>query len=105
MGMWNPFRSANPIWVVLGKACADNANSLYPVGEKHAFLAMVRSEEQSVNVRVSGLLAVNGWTNFAIERFKLLNDPFISDDPTMIKCYAAASRKDGGVIIYSDPEP
>ncbi|HTA66775.1 MAG TPA: hypothetical protein VK776_00795 [Bryobacteraceae bacterium] len=97
------FNREKRVWALLGTACAHSNDLQYPSGEKHAFLVMVSSDEKHVQGKVIALLNSNGWNNVSIERVKTLHRPFHNDDPDMIRCYEAATLKDGGIIIYSDP--
>lgn len=90
------------VWAGLCTGCADGSNPKYPTGEKHAILAMVRARELDAEKAISSLLHSNGWTRPELHQLKLLNDPFHSDDPTMLTCHENATRKQGGIVIYSD---
>jgi hypothetical protein len=93
------------VWAAVGIARADNSAAQYPCGEQHAFLVMVQSDEQHVEERAAAFLVANGWTDVVIERIKLLNQPFHSNDAVMLGCYDAATRKGRAIVIYSDPIP
>ena len=97
------FARTNQVWAALGTARADSEDAQYPSGEKHAFLVMAKSNERQVELRVASFLATNGWKDVVIERIKLLNHPFHSDDAVMLDCYNATTRKGAGAIIYSGP--
>jgi hypothetical protein len=45
----------------------------------------------------------NGWKDVVVDRIKLLESPFHSDDAILLGCYAATTRKGGAFIIYADP--
>ena len=36
-------------------------------------------------------------------KLKLVDEPFQSDDPIMRTCHESAVKKDGGIVVYSDP--
>jgi hypothetical protein len=91
------------VWAALGTAHADGKDSQCPSGKKHAFLVMVESDEQQVEERVAALLSRSGWTAVLMERIKLLERPFHSNDAVMLGCYDATTQKGGAVVIYADP--
>ena len=64
---------------------------------------MVRSTEPEAASAICSLLQSNGWHEPAIQNLKKLNDPFRSDDPIMRTCHEAAVKKEGEIVIYSDP--
>jgi hypothetical protein len=64
---------------------------------------MVRSAETEAESAIYSLLRSNGWREPAIQSLKTLNDPFRSDDPIMRTCHEAAVKKEGGIVVYSDP--
>jgi hypothetical protein len=64
---------------------------------------MVRSAEPDAETAVYSLLRSNGWHEPAIQSLKTLNDPFRSDDPIMLTCHETAVKKEGGIVVYSDP--
>jgi len=41
--------------------------------------------------------------NQETKNLKPLDQPFHSDDPTMRACHESAIRKEGGIVVYSDP--
>jgi hypothetical protein len=51
---------------------------------------MVHCEEQALEKKVRVLLEKNGWMDPEIKRVKRLDDPFRSEDPDMLACYAGA---------------
>jgi hypothetical protein len=38
-----------------------------------------------------------------IKKLKLLDQPFHSDDRAMRACHEGAIKKEGGIVVYSDP--
>ena len=92
-----------PIWAALCTARADGSNPKYLPEAKHAVLVMVRSPESEVESAIRSVLQSNGWREPAIHNLKTLNDPFRSGDPIMRTCHDAAAKKEGGIIVYSDP--
>ena len=93
----------SPVWAALGIARADNSDAQYPREEQHAFWVMAQSDEQHLEERAVALLVANGWKDVVIERVKLLDQPFRTNDAVMLGCYEAARRKGAAVVIYSDP--
>ena len=91
-----------PVWAALCAGRADGSNPQYPAGQKHAILAMVRASESEAENAISSLLRTNGWGDLEFRNLKLLNEPFHSDDPTMIACHENATEKQGGIVVYSD---
>ncbi len=92
-----------PVWAALCEGRADGSHPQYPTAAKHALLAMVHCDEQALEENVRVLLEKNGWINPEIKRVKRLDDPFRSEDPDMLACYAGAVEKQGGIIVYRDP--
>jgi hypothetical protein len=92
-----------PVWAVLTTALADGSNPKYPAKEKHALLVMVRATESDVPLAVDALLTAKGWRDVAMERFKLLKEPFHSDDPVTMSCYEGAMTSEGGIVVYEEP--
>ena len=92
-----------PVWAGLCEGLADGTNSQYPAGARHALLVMVRYGEKGPEAKMRRLLAGNGWSNSVIMRVKRLDQPFLSDDPTMLACYTGAMEKECGIIVYEDP--
>jgi hypothetical protein len=92
-----------PVWAALCTGRADGSNPQYPAHEKHAILAMTRAPEPEAESTIFALLQSNGWREPDINKVKLLDEPFHSDDPVMRACYQSAVTKDGGIVVYSDP--
>jgi hypothetical protein len=92
-----------PIWAALCTARADGSNKEYPAQQKHALLAMVRAPETKAENTIYSLLQSNGWREPEIRNLKLLNEPFQSDDPIVRRCHEGAIRREGGIVVYSDP--
>ena len=92
-----------PVWAALCTGRADGSNPKYPVHVKHAILAMVCAPEPEAQTTVYALLQSNGWREPEIKKLKLLDEPFHSDDPIMRTCHESAIKKDGGIVVYSDP--
>ena len=86
-----------PVWAALCTGRADGSNPKYPAHSKHAILAMVRAPEQEARNAIYALLQSNGWREPEIKNLKLLDQPFHSDDPTMLTCHENAISKDGGI--------
>lgn len=72
---------------------------------KHAVLVMVDTSEADVEKAVISLLQTKGWPEPAIQRLKLLNQPFHTDDSIMQSCYDDEMERVGGIVVYSDPIP
>ena len=105
MGWEKFFRSRGeslPVWAGLCVGCADGSNPQYATGEKHAILVMVRARESDAEKAISSLVQSKGWTRPELRQLKLLNEPFHSDDPLMLTCYENATKKQGGIVVYSD---
>jgi hypothetical protein len=64
---------------------------------------MVRVPETEAENAIYSLLQSKGWRDPAIQNLKLLNEPFQSDDPIMRACYEGAIKREGEIVIYSDP--
>jgi hypothetical protein len=64
---------------------------------------MVRVPEAEVERAICSLLQSNGWSEASIRRLKLLSEPFHSDDPIIRASYEGAIKKEGGIVVYSDP--
>jgi hypothetical protein len=92
-----------PIWAALCTVRADGSSPEYPAQEKHAILVMVRSDEPEAESAVYSLLQSNGWHEPAVQNLKKLSDPFHSNDPIMRTCHEAAIKREGGIVVYSDP--
>ena len=92
-----------PVWAALCTGRADGSNPKYPAHAKHAILAMVCALEPDAQTTIYALLQSNGWRESEIKKLKLLDDPFLSDDPIMHTRHESAIKKDGGIIVYSDP--
>lgn len=91
------------MWAALCTGRADGSNAKYPAHVKHAILAMVRALEPEAQSTIYALLQSNGWREPEIKKLKLLDEPFQTDDPIMRTCHESAIKKDGGIIVYSDP--
>jgi hypothetical protein len=91
------------VWAALCTGRADGSNPKYPAYAKHAILVMVRAPEPAAQSSIYALLQSNGWREPEIKDLKLLDEPFDSDDPTMRACHENAIKKDGGMVVYSDP--
>jgi hypothetical protein len=92
-----------PVWAALCTGRADGSNPKYLAHVKHAVLAMVRAPESDAQSAIFALLQSNGWREPEIKNLKLLDQPFHHDDPTMRACYESAIKKEGGMVVYSDP--
>jgi hypothetical protein len=92
-----------PRWAALCTGRADGSNPKYPVQQKHALLAMVRAPETEAANTVYSLLQSNVWREPEIKNLKLQNEPFQSDDPIMRRCHEDAIKREGGIVVYSDP--
>jgi len=92
-----------PVWAALCTGRADGSNPKYLAHVKHAILAMVRAPEPEAQWTIYALLQSNGWREPEIKNLKLLDQSFHSDDPTMSACHESAIKKDGGIVVYSDP--
>jgi hypothetical protein len=92
-----------PVWSALCTGRADGSNPKYIVQAKHPILAMVRVPEAEVEHAVFSLLQSNGWSAPSIQKLKLLSEPFYSDDPIMRAGYEGAIKREGGIVVYSDP--
>lgn len=92
-----------PVWAALGTGRADGSNPIYPAQQKHALLAMVRVPETEAEDAICSLLQSKGWREPAIQNLKLLNEPFQSGDPIMRACYEGAIKREGEIVVYSDP--
>ena len=100
--LFRPRGDSLPLWAGLCLGCADGSNPQYSAGEKHAILAMVRASESEAEDAICSLLHSNGWSNPELRQLKLIREPFHSDDPVMLTCYENATRKAGGIVVYSD---
>lgn len=94
---------SSPVWAALCTGRADGSNPKYLSHAKHAILAMVCVPELEAQTAVYSLLQSNGWREPEIKKLKLLDEPFQTDDPIMRSCHESAIKKDGGIIVYSDP--
>ena len=92
-----------PVWAALCTGRADGSNPKYLVHVKHAILAMARASESDARSTIFALLQSNGWREPEIKNLKLLDQPFHSDDPIMRACHESAIKKEGGIVVYSDP--
>jgi len=101
--LFNPRPERLPVWAGLCVGRADGSNPGCPARQKHAILAMVRARESEAENEISSLLHSNGWSDLELRNLKLLSEPFHSDDPDMVACYENATKKLGGIIVYSDP--
>jgi hypothetical protein len=93
------------MWAALCTGRADGSNPKYPARVKHALLAMVRAPEPEAENAIYSVLQSNGWSEPKIQRLKMLDEVFHSDDPIMHACYEGAIKREGGVVVYSDPMP
>lgn len=104
---WGKFFSVRPkrfpIWAALCTGRADGSNPKYLARVKHPILVMVRAPEPEAESAIYSLLQSNGWREPAIQNLKMLNDPFHSDDPIMQACHESAIKREGGIVVYSDP--
>jgi hypothetical protein len=64
---------------------------------------MVREAEPDARNAIYSVLQTNGWIKPEIVNFKMLAEPFHNDDPVMRACFDDATKKDGGIVVYSDP--
>ncbi len=64
---------------------------------------MVRAPEPEAQSTIYTLLQSNGWREPEIKNLKLLDQPFDSEDPAMRACHESAIKKEGGIVVYSDP--
>ncbi|MGB6385501.1 MAG: hypothetical protein WBD25_01515 [Terriglobales bacterium] len=64
---------------------------------------MVRVPETEAENAIYSLLQSKGWRDPAIQNLKLLKEPFQSDDPIMRACYEGAIKREGEIVIYSQP--
>ena len=92
-----------PVWAALCTGRADGSNPKYLLHVKHAILAMARASESDARSTIFALLQSNGWREPEIKNLKLLDQPFHSDDPIMRACHENAIKKEGGIVVYSDP--
>lgn len=92
-----------PVWAALCIGRADGSNLQYPAHAKHAILAMVRASEPEAESAIYALLQSNGWREPEIKHVRLLDHPFHCDDPIMVACHEVAIKKEGGIVVYSDP--
>jgi hypothetical protein len=90
-------------WAALCTGLADGSIEQYPSDAKHATLAMVKAQEAEAENKILALLSEYGWSNLDVMGVKLLDHPFKSKDPDMLRCYKGAMERDGGIIVYSDP--
>jgi len=103
---WGKFLAPDkilPIWAGLCVGRADGSDALYPAGQKHAILAMVRASNSDAKDAICSLVHSKGWSHAELRELKLLSKPFHSDDPVLLTCYENAATKQGGVVVYSDP--
>jgi len=96
-------RKNKSIWAALCTGRADGSSTQYPFRMKHGLMVMVSARESGVERKICALLKSNGWQEVAIQNLKLLDEPFESEDQTMLACYEGAVNKDGGIVVYSDP--
>jgi hypothetical protein len=66
-------------------------------------MAMVRAAEAQAESGIHALLRSNGWREPTIQKLKMLDQPFRSDDPIMVACHKGAINENGGIVVYSDP--
>ena len=64
---------------------------------------MVRAPEPEAQSAIYALLQSNGWREPEIKNLKLLDQPFRSDDPIIRACHESAIKKEGGIVVYSNP--
>ena len=64
---------------------------------------MVRAPEPEAENAICSLLQSNGWHEPEIQTLKMLDEPFHSDDPIMRACHDSAIKREGGIVVYSDP--
>jgi hypothetical protein len=91
------------VYAALCTARADGTDPKFLRQAKHAVLVMVRASEADAENAITSLLRTKGWVDPAIQRLKLLDQPFHTDEPMMQTCYDAAVEKEGGIVVYSDP--
>jgi hypothetical protein len=94
---------SSPVWAALCTGRADGSNPKYLAHAKHAILAMVCVPEPEAQTAIYSLLQANGWREPEIKKLKQLDEPFHTADPIMRTCHEGATKKDGGIIVYSDP--
>jgi hypothetical protein len=92
-----------PIWAALCTGLADGSNPKYLAQVRHPILVMVRAPEPEAEDAIYTLLQSNGWHEPTIRNLKKLDHPFQSDDPIMRACHEGATKRDGGIVVYSDP--
>jgi len=90
------------VWAALCTAQADGSDVRYRANAKHATLVMVCAPQSEAERKAVALMEANGWNDPAIKNLKLLNTPFVNEDPAMHACHRAALDGDGGIIVYSD---
>ncbi len=104
---WRKFFSVRsegfPVWAALCTGRADGSNPKYLARVKHPILVMVRAPEPEAENAIYCLLQSNGWREPEIQNLKMLDEPFHSDDPIMCACHDSAIRREGGIVVYSDP--
>ncbi len=64
---------------------------------------MVCAHESDAQNAICSLLQSNGWRDPELSKLKLLSEPFHSDDPAMLACHENATKRQGGIVVYSDP--
>jgi hypothetical protein len=92
-----------PVWAALCTGRADGSNPKYLAHVRHAILAMACAPEPEAKSTIYALLQSNGWRELEIKNLKVLDEHFHSDDPIMRACHESAIKKEGGIVVYSDP--
>ena len=92
-----------PIWAALCTGRADGSDPNYLAHAKHPILVMVRAQKSEAENAVYSLLQSNGWRDPTIQNLKLLEEPFQSADPIMRASHEGAIKREGGIVVYSDP--
>ncbi len=104
---WNRlFRNkvpASDVWAALCEARADGSDPSRPNGVRYPLLVMVRCSEDALESSVLSLLKTYGWHDPRVKKLRKVAQPFHSDDSNMQACYEGAVRRDGGIVVYSDP--
>lgn len=59
--------------------------------------------ETEAEEKILDLLSEGGWSSPEVTGVKLLDNPFQSDDPNMLRSYKSATERDGGIILCSEP--
>jgi len=95
--------SDSDVWAALCEARADGSDPTRPSGVRYPLLVMVRCAESAIEGNVLSLLERYGWHDPRVKNLKKVAQPFHSDDSMMQACYEGATRRDGGIVVYSDP--